>query len=66
MNRIMLVVAVVIAGLHLCASSGARAQDSSAPPTNIVAGSVDGVFAEERGDVGNHMCDFVYQGSTTV
>jgi hypothetical protein len=40
MNRIMLMVAVM-AGLHLCASSGALAQDSSASPTNIVARSAD-------------------------
>jgi len=40
MNRIMLAVAV-IAGMHLCGSSRALAQDISAPSTNTVARSSD-------------------------
>jgi len=40
MNRILLAVAV-IAGSHLCTSSGALAQDLSVPPANMVARSAD-------------------------
>jgi Spy/CpxP family protein refolding chaperone len=54
MNRIMLAVAV-FAGMHVCVSSRALAQDTSPPPANTVTRSADDFVDQQIALVGNHI-----------